>query len=376
MKRAMRIFAGATAAVLILGCHEKRDSDSPVGAGGGSSAPLAYAPTPEESAPPAPNVLKDLVARAQSSEYGGAAPGGGIDAGRELFDGARASGGGVLPVSYAYASGTRRGLSSTAAAAAPSPAVLRGASPASASSRRAVEPPLPDDPALMKTAALSAGDTARGAGSVLLGFAADQIAQGYAAVYPILSRVAWGAKPRHGAPIPMRPTHVTIHHTDGRQTMTEAETIAEVRQIQAFHMGRERGWDDIAYHFLIDGAGRVVEGRPAQTLGAHVLGGNEDNIGIAMMGDFEKVHPTQAQVESLERLVSYLAVTYKQDPSQRGFVQPHRHYNNTDCPGANMMTIFEAVRRDIDGETKQILAREGAEPGRFQPVAVVATVGA
>jgi hypothetical protein len=245
-----------------------------------------------------------------------------------------------------------------------------------ASRRRGEEPPLPDDPAQLKTAADAAGAAARGAGKVLLGFAADQIAQGYATIYPILSRAGWHAVPRRGEPVPMHPTRVTIHHTDGRQTMTEADTIAEVRSIQRFHMGPERGWDDIGYHFLIDGAGRVVEGRPAETLGAHVLSANEDNIGIAMMGDFEKVHPTAAQVESLTRLVSYLAVKYKQDPSARGFVQPHRHYGNTDCPGRNMMSIFEKLRADIDGEARQILARQNAEPGRFQPVAVVEPVRA
>jgi uncharacterized protein with LGFP repeats len=174
----------------------------------------------------------------------------------------------------------------------------------------------------------------------------------------------------------MRATRVTVHHTDGRQTMTEAETAAEVRSIQRFHMGRERGWDDVGYHFLIDGAGRVVEGRPADTLGAHVMSANENNIGVALMGDFEKTHPTRAQVESLTRLVSYLAVKYKEDPSQRGFLQPHRHYGNTDCPGRNMMTIFEELRADVDGEARRILANQNAAPGRFQPVAVVGNVDA
>ena len=40
------------------------------------------------------------------------------------------------------------------------------------------------------------------------------------------------------------------------------------------HMGPERGWADIGYHFVIDGSGRVFEGRHADVLGAHAGGAN------------------------------------------------------------------------------------------------------
>ena len=55
----------------------------------------------------------------------------------------------------------------------------------------------------------------------------------------------------------MRPTHVTVHHTEGPQTMTASATAAAVKNIQSYHMANtdgRHGWDDIGYHFLIDGA--------------------------------------------------------------------------------------------------------------------------
>ena len=214
---------------------------------------------------------------------------------------------------------------------------------------------------------------ARRAGRVLAAFAGfERRMDGFAA--PIISRAGWRAAARKGRPVPMTPTHVTVHHTEGAQTMTEAATAAEVRSIQHYHMaGRAREgkdvWDDIGYHFLIDGAGRVVEGRPAETLGAHTGGANTNNIGIAMMGNFMKVKPTAAQVESLTRLVSFLAVKYKQDPSREHFLEGHRHYNNTDCPGTHIMAILDALRARVDSQTLKLEARIKASPqGTFVPV--------
>jgi hypothetical protein len=378
MKRFLRACGGVLAAVVILGCHEQKNAAS-------SGAPVASVPPPSgapaESAS-TPALQRSLAAAASAGTASGAGPATLADSGRALFDGSRVGAGDAVPVpasytalAYADPAQDPAGGRSGRAAALAAPTTTRAA--ARTSTLRRGEPPVPQDPALLKAAAESSGASARGASATLLDFAADQLAQRYAAVYPILSRAGWGAAPRRERPIPMTPMHVTVHHTDGRQTMSEAETIREVRSIQSFHMGPERGWDDIGYHFLIDGQGRVVEGRPAETLGAHVLGANENNIGIAMMGDFEKIQPTHAQVESLTRLVSYLAVKYKRDPAATGFLEPHRHFNSTDCPGKNMMKIFEDLRRQVDGETDQILARmKSAHPGEFEPVAVVRPVSA
>ena len=91
-----------------------------------------------------------------------------------------------------------------------------------------------------------------------------------------------------------------------------------------------------------------------------------------MMGDFNKLKPSDAQVESLTRLVTFLAIKYKKDPEAKGFLEGHQHYNSTDCPGKNLMAILDSLRRKIDKEKEQILA--GAVLGRndaFIPLAVV-----
>jgi N-acetylmuramoyl-L-alanine amidase len=224
--------------------------------------------------------------------------------------------------------------------------------------------------------------SARGAGQTLLGFAAFQLEQKYPSVAPIMSRLGWHAGPRAGANEAQTPYRVTVHHTQGNRPMNEAETAAEVRSIQHYHMvgrGREgkENFCDIGYHFLIAGDGRVVEGRHAEYLGAHAGGANDGNIGVAMMGDFNKLQPTGSQVESLTRLVTFLAIKYKKDPAAKGFLEAHQHYSSTDCPGTKLLAMLGSLRRTVDQEKEQILAGGGAgRGGDFTPLAVVNSPGA
>jgi len=211
----------------------------------------------------------------------------------------------------------------------------------------------------------------------MLGFAAFQLEQKFPSVAPIMSRLGWRAAPRRGSNEAHTPYRVTVHHTQGTLPMNEAEAATAVKNIQHYHMvgrGREgkENFSDIGYHFLIAGDGRVLEGRRAEYLGAHASGANTGNIGVAMMGDFNKVKPTAAQIESLTRLVTYLSVKYKKDPNSRGFLEPHQHYTNTDCPGKNMMAILDALRRRIDKENEVVVA--GGAIGmsvEFTPLAVL-----
>src|SRR5262249_30661921 len=77
---------------------------------------------------------------------------------------------------------------------------------------------------------------------------------------PVHARAEWGARPNKEPYAPTAYTRITLHHTSGPQTKTLPESLREVRFIQDFHQDG-RGWSDIAYHFLIDAAGNIFEGR-------------------------------------------------------------------------------------------------------------------
>jgi len=339
-------------AVVLSGCDED-----------GQPRPVKSAPRGAEAPAPARGPEgKALLAYASATDFSGAAPEDAAASASALFDGSRlrdaVSANGAVPAAGAAGSG-RRLLYMTAPEG----------------SAAGIAPPLPDDYDYSNGSA-SQG-SARDAGRTLLEFAAFQIEQKFPSLAPVMSRLGWNAGKRRGANAAHSPYRVTVHHTDGVLPMTEAATAAAVRDIQRYHMvGRGRqgkqNFSDIGYHFMIAGDGRVIEGRRAEYLGAHAGGANTGNIGIAMMGDFNKSKPTDAQIESLTRLVTFLSIKYKKEPDAKGFLEPHQHYTDTDCPGKNMMSILDALRRKIDHEKDVIMAGGAAGAiDEFTPVTVV-----
>jgi hypothetical protein len=163
-----------------------------------------------------------------------------------------------------------------------------------------------------------------------------------------VSRASWGAHPPKQDYTPDSYVKITLHHTDGPQTTTLARSKQEVLFIQEFHQNG-RGWNDIAYHFLVDGAGNVFEGRPEGTLGAHTKNNNTGNLGIAMLGTH---HPpkddpiTRAKEDAVGALGRYAVEKYAIDPS---LLKGHRDYKSTDCPGdlgyARLQALKEAFAR-------------------------------
>lgn len=146
-------------------------------------------------------------------------------------------------------------------------------------------------------------------------------------------RAEWRAlPPTHPlSPDPL-PWRVTLHHTDGRYTSTLAESLDETRFIQDFHQNG-RKWSDIAYHFVVDPAGNVIEARPLETLGAHTLNNNEGNVGIVLLGTYHAPRgdqTTPAQLAAVAELGRFLVKRFGIDPAS---LKGHRDYKQTDCPG-------------------------------------------
>lgn len=187
-------------------------------------------------------------------------------------------------------------------------------------------------------------------------------------------RSAWGARPAKKPYEPMTPDRITVHHTESARPMTREAAVEELQAIQAFHQ-RGRGWVDIGYQFLIDGGGGVWEGRPAAVMGAHVKERNEGNIGISLMGDFHRprgMKPTQAQLDSLIALARRLSSTYG-IPAER--IVGHRDQERTTCPGDNIYSRLQDVRRAVSEPAPPLAAGEvrcGAAAAKVEAMPVFA----
>lgn len=159
----------------------------------------------------------------------------------------------------------------------------------------------------------------------------------------VRSRAAWGAAPATTPYSPMTPERITIHHTESAQPMSSEAAVDELQATQRFHQNG-RGWIDLAYHYLIDGGGRIWEGRPMAVVGAHVKEKNDGNVGVSLMGDFSKgkKKPTVAQIASLTRLTRWLSATYA-IPAAR--IKGHRDQEITECPGDALYIQLDELRR-------------------------------
>lgn len=135
---------------------------------------------------------------------------------------------------------------------------------------------------------------------------------------------------------------ITVHH-DGlppASLRTSAEIASRIEMIRRSHV-EARGWADIGYHYVVDPTGRVWEGRNEARQGAHVKDQNENNLGILVLGNFERQSPTRAACASIDKIV---AAKMSQHRVQLGAVRTHREMAPTECPGQSLQAYMNSTR--------------------------------
>jgi hypothetical protein len=165
-----------------------------------------------------------------------------------------------------------------------------------------------------------------------------------------------------------------------------------MRAIYHYH-AIDRDYGDIAYHFLIDEAGRVYKGRysgpggtaPDTSTGedtrgygvtaAHTGGWNSGTMGIALLGTFTSVPPTPAARQALIDHLAWeserhgldpLATTLHTNPSDGktktvANISGHRDWGSTACPGGVLYADLPNIRNEV-------AAKVGPAPQPLVPV--------
>ena len=149
-------------------------------------------------------------------------------------------------------------------------------------------------------------------------------------------------------------TRMTIHH-EGTETanneMSLDGVVRRLRITRKVHMNAF-GWGDIGYHFCIDRAGRIWEARSMRFRGAHAGNAetNQGNIGIELMGNFEKQKVNDTQKRSLRWLIKKLMSDYKIRVSE---IYTHREIRKkyrmgmTICPGRDLQLYMDSLRQEL-----------------------------
>lgn len=150
----------------------------------------------------------------------------------------------------------------------------------------------------------------------------------------IISRAEWGAKNASrpgGTAVSLGLRDVFMGHYSLGEELGRPDTAEWVRQIQAFHMGPQRGWADIGYNFLIDVYGNVFEGRGWNYAGAHCPGFNTRGIGVCFLGDDDPgVNDVSDAAKTSFKLLYQQAEKITPKHLQ---VLGHRDGKPTGCPG-------------------------------------------
>ncbi|MBC1262362.1 N-acetylmuramoyl-L-alanine amidase [Synechococcus sp. BSF8S] len=179
----------------------------------------------------------------------------------------------------------------------------------------------------------------------------------------VISAAEWGASSPLNAPFDRTiPKYVVIHHTfkprnASQGTLDGAKKAA--RQIQAFHMGPQRGWSDSGHNFLNTKGGFLLEGRHGSleaaisgfcVQSAHArqdqgkLAGGNSSPGIENEGDFDQEQMEQDQWDSLVELSASLCSSCNIAPSN---IRGHRDFSVTQCPGNWLYDRLDQLRSEV-----------------------------
>ncbi|XP_034099120.1 peptidoglycan-recognition protein LE [Drosophila nasuta] len=132
--------------------------------------------------------------------------------------------------------------------------------------------------------------------------------------------------------------YVVILHTATESSEKRAINVRLIRDIQCFHI-ESRGWNDIAYNFLIGCDGNIYEGRGWQAVGAHTLGYNRIALGVSFVGCFMRELPTQDALNMCRNLLARGVEDGYIDPDYRLIC--HCQCNSTESPGR---MLFEEIQ--------------------------------
>lgn len=179
-----------------------------------------------------------------------------------------------------------------------------------------------------------------------------------------------------------------IHHSQSPNGYSPANVPGTLRGFYTFHTGK-KGWPDVAYNFFVDEFGVIWEGRAGSLAGpvqGSATGGNQGFTQLCcFVGDFTARPPSQAAMESMAKLLAWLAGRYQIDLTGRTPIEftsrgsnkwkrgkkvstkpvvGHRDMSMTSCPGDALYALITGTL------TKSAIVAAGQSaktPGRPQP---------
>jgi N-acetyl-anhydromuramyl-L-alanine amidase AmpD len=169
---------------------------------------------------------------------------------------------------------------------------------------------------------------------------------------PIVSRKEWNAKKPVGKVKKHTIRFITVHHTGTRQK-PDVSIEKKLQNLQAFSQRDDKlasgklkpAWFDVPYHYYIATDGRIAEGRKIKYVGD--TNTEYDPTGHALVvveGSFNTEEPTKEQIESLKKMIDWLAHKYRVPAAN---LKGHDDYAKTACPGEKIKDMLPAFQEQL-----------------------------
>jgi hypothetical protein len=170
----------------------------------------------------------------------------------------------------------------------------------------------------------------------------------------VLERHDWNARKPGTMAAQASPSEAFVHHgaetdAEARGITTREQVKAAMHGIQAFHMGPERGWSDIGYHYVVfqpHGSLRhavICEGRPVRCVPAAQLNHNTNTFAVCVFGTIDRNDPLQdSTIKALGALLSGRRADLTGAHNIKT-VGGHRDVTQTDCPGNYLYDKLDTI---------------------------------
>jgi hypothetical protein len=133
---------------------------------------------------------------------------------------------------------------------------------------------------------------------------------------------------------------------------------AKMRGLQSFSQSpgqvsatvRKHAWADVPYHYYVDVAGRIAEGRSPRFAGdTNTKYDTSGYIQVVVEGDFEKEAVQPKQLAALRDLLLWLMRSWRLGPAA---ISVHKQHASTSCPGRNFMAVLPILMAQVSEQRR------------------------
>jgi hypothetical protein len=159
-----------------------------------------------------------------------------------------------------------------------------------------------------------------------------------------VSRSGWGAKAPLNRPTVLLASRVDtiVYHYTAANADEQAEhrnCAQRVRGVQAFHQNT-RGWNDIAYNYLVCKHGYIYEGRGIENKSAATGVHNGHTLAVCFLGD-DTVGRDDVTIAGRQALVEISRWIRQRRPAISKYAG-HRDFMSTSCPGNELYSYIHS----------------------------------